>query len=63
MKATPPVQSKTIQFSFLAMLAMGFVLFLFVVVRQAIRKASGNSETAAKLARVRQALALKKNVV
>jgi hypothetical protein len=62
MKATS-IQSQAIQFGFLAMLAMGFVLFLFVVVRQAIRKASGNSETAAKLARVRQALALKKNVV
>jgi hypothetical protein len=32
MKATPPVQSKTIQFSFLAMLAMGFVLLLFVII-------------------------------
>ena len=61
-KATP-IQSQTVKFSFLAILAMSFVLFLFVVVRQAIRKASGNPEAAAKLERIRQALGLRKNVI
>ena len=60
MKATPPVQSKTIQFSFLAMLAMGFVLLLFVIIRQVIRHTSVNPEAAAKLTRIRQALGLRK---
>lgn len=40
----------------LATLASGFVLLLFVFVRQALRKAAANPESAAKLSRIRQLL-------
>lgn len=40
-------------------LATGFALLLFVFVRQAVRNASINPESAAKIARIRQALGLK----
>jgi uncharacterized protein involved in exopolysaccharide biosynthesis len=40
----------------ISVLATGFVLLLFVFIRQAVRNASNNPESAAKLARIRQAL-------
>ena len=43
----------------LATLATGFVLLLFVFVRQALRSASANPETSAKLAEIRRSLGLR----
>jgi hypothetical protein len=40
----------------ISVLATGFALLLFVFIRQALRNAGANPESAAKLARIRQAL-------
>jgi hypothetical protein len=40
----------------ISVLASGFALLLFVFIRQAVRNAGTNPESAAKLARIRQAL-------
>jgi hypothetical protein len=47
------------QFTLVAVLASGFALLLFVFIRQAFRNAGNNPESAAKLVRIRKALALR----
>jgi len=54
-----PVGRKSSLVAVVAALATGFALLLFVFVRQALRNAGANPESAAKLARIRRALGLK----
>jgi hypothetical protein len=54
-----PIPRKVALISFVAVLASGFALLLFVFIRSALKAASNNPESAAKLARIRQALRLK----
>lgn len=54
-----PTRKKQIQTIVVAVLATGFALLLFVFVRQALRNAGANPESAAKLARIRMALGFK----
>lgn len=56
---TSPISPKLKPVLAISVLATGFVLLLFVFVRQAFRNASANPESAAKIARIRQALGLK----
>ena len=51
-----PVSNKKAQIAVVTALATGFALLLFVFIRQAVRNAGTNPESAAKLARIRQAL-------
>jgi hypothetical protein len=51
-----PVSNKKAQIAVVTALATGFALLLFVFIRQAVRNAGANPESAAKLARIRQAL-------
>lgn len=53
-----PTQPKKWLMSVVAALATGFALLLFVFVRQALRNAGANPESAAKLARIRRAFGL-----
>jgi len=53
-----PVSNKKALMAVVAALATGFALLLFVFVRQALRNAGTNPESAAKLARIRQAFGL-----
>jgi hypothetical protein len=54
-----PAKPRTMQFTLVAVLASGFALLLFVFIRQAFRNAGNNPESAAKLVRIRKALALR----
>lgn len=54
-----PLQRKVALISLLVVLASGFALLLFVFIRSALKAASNNPESAAKLARIHQALRLK----
>lgn len=54
-----PVSNKKAMIAVVATLASGFALLLFVFVRQALRNAGANPESAAKMARIRMALGLK----
>jgi uncharacterized protein involved in exopolysaccharide biosynthesis len=51
-----PVSNKKALIAVVTALATGFALLLFVFIRQAVRNAGANPESAAKLARIRQAL-------
>jgi len=57
--AETPIKPKKSLIAVLAALATGFVLLLFVFVRQAWRQAAASSESADKLQRIRRALCLK----
>lgn len=54
-----PVKPKKTLIVVVAALATGFALLLFVFVRQALRNASTSPESAAKLARIRQAIGMR----
>jgi uncharacterized protein involved in exopolysaccharide biosynthesis len=54
-----PVKPKKAQIAVIATLATGFALLLWVFVRQAVRNAGAQVESAGKLARIRQALGLR----
>lgn len=54
-----PLPRKVALISLLVVLASGFALLLFVFIRSALKAASNNPESAAKLARIHQALRLK----
>jgi hypothetical protein len=54
--ASAPTSPKLKPVLAISVLATGFALLLFVFIRQAVRNAGNNPESAAKLARIRQAL-------